>query len=101
MQESGEYTKFGLLEQEVTAHVEGAHQGPVNGIQTFPQEPMFVTSSVDNSLKVRGLILCVIFMKLRLVIHAMWNSRFGYSTCLMEVFDCTTVEKGTANPPVV
>ncbi|CAG7734965.1 unnamed protein product [Allacma fusca] len=50
--ENGSLFMWDLERQEMVSHVEGAHQAPVGSIQTFPQEPMFVTSSADNSIKV-------------------------------------------------
>lgn len=41
--------------QELVSHIEKAHEGPVNGLECFPQEPIFVSSSSDNSIRVSTL----------------------------------------------
>lgn len=48
---NGSITLWDLTSQEVIQHVVHSHTEPVTGLQCLHQEPLFFTSSSDNSLK--------------------------------------------------
>lgn len=49
---SGSITLWDLNNQEVLQHVMHCHAEPVTGLQCLHQEPLFFTSSPDNSVKI-------------------------------------------------
>lgn len=49
--EQGHVALWDLKERRLSSQLRNAHRGPVNGIRCLPNEPLMVTSSVDNTLK--------------------------------------------------
>ncbi|XP_076062093.1 WD repeat-containing protein 36 [Oratosquilla oratoria] len=48
----GHVALWDLKEKRLLSQVRNAHSGPVTGLKCFPSEPLMVTSSPDNTLKI-------------------------------------------------
>ena len=49
---AGHIALWDLEEKKLQSQIRDAHNGGISGLQCLPSEPLMVTSSPDNSLKV-------------------------------------------------
>lgn len=85
----GHVAVWDLAEKRLSSILHDAHKAAVTGLQFFPEQPLMVTSSSDNSLKVT--------INHKLIIQYPFSLRLGYLTNQMVVQDY--YDKGKVTVP--
>ena len=55
----GHIAQWDLEERKLQSEIRSAHEGAITGMQCLPSQPLLITSSPDNSIKVCFLVFTV------------------------------------------